>query len=59
MSEKKNGAKYVCMKCGYVYDPAQGDPGLENSAGVEFCDLPENWLCPKCKASKDKFLPEI
>lgn len=59
MSTGKKGAKYVCMKCGYVYDPAQGEARTDTPQGVEFGELPEQWLCPKCKASKDKFLPEI
>ncbi len=40
--------KYVCSICGYVYDPAE-------NGGVKFEDLPENWKCPRCKQSKDKF----
>ena len=40
--------KYVCSICGYVYDPAE-------NGGVAFEDLPENWKCPRCKQSKDKF----
>jgi len=40
--------KYVCSICGYVYDPAEHD-------GVAFEDLPEDWKCPRCKQSKEKF----
>ena len=40
--------KYVCSVCGYVYDPAEYD-------GVAFEDLPDDWKCPRCKQSKDKF----
>ena len=40
--------KYVCSVCGYVYDPAEND-------GVAFEDLPDDWKCPRCKQSKDKF----
>ena len=40
--------KYVCSVCGYVYDPAEHD-------GVAFEDLPDDWRCPRCKQSKEKF----
>ena len=47
--EKNEGTgKYVCSVCGYVYDPAEHD-------GVAFEDLPDDWTCPRCKQSKDKF----
>jgi len=40
--------KYVCSICGYVYDPAEHD-------GVAFEDLPEDWRCPRCRQSREKF----
>ena len=48
-------AKYVCSICGYVYDPAVGDPEHGIPAGTRFEDLPEDWKCPRCKQGKDKF----
>lgn len=50
--------KYVCSICGYIYDPEQGDPERGISPGTAFEDLPEDWVCPICGASKDQFLPE-
>jgi rubredoxin len=50
--------KYVCDVCGYVYDPAEGDPDNGVDAGTAFADLPEDWVCPLCGASKDDFSPE-
>ena len=47
-SEKKASGKHVCSICGYVYDPAEHD-------GVAFEDLPDDWKCPRCKQSQDKF----
>ena len=44
----KTGGKYVCSVCGYVYDPSEHD-------GVKFEDLPDDWRCPRCKKSKEKF----
>ena len=40
--------RYICSICGYVYDPAEHD-------GVAFEDLPDDWKCPRCRQSKDKF----
>ena len=50
--------KYVCQVCGYVYDPAVGDPDNGISSGTAFKDLPDDWECPVCGASKDEFEKE-
>ena len=47
--------KYVCDICDYVYDPAEGDPDNGVKPGTAFADLPEDWVCPLCGASKDDF----
>jgi rubredoxin len=46
--------KFECV-CGYVYDPAIGDPDSSVGPGVTFEDLPEDWLCPLCGLSKEEF----
>ncbi|MGX9365741.1 rubredoxin [Desulfoplanes sp. PS50] len=50
--------KYVCTICGYVYDPAEGDPDNDVAPGTTFADIPEDWVCPVCGAGKDAFAPE-
>lgn len=50
--------RYVCGVCGYVYDPAEGDPDSGVAAGTAFEDLPEDWVCPVCGADKDEFAAE-
>ncbi len=50
--------KYVCGPCGYVYDPEEGDPENEIDPGTSFEDLPEDWECPICGASKEDFEKE-
>jgi rubredoxin len=50
--------KYVCNACGYVYDPALGDPDNGIAAGTAFEDLPDDWVCPQCGVGKDEFEPE-
>jgi rubredoxin len=47
--------KWVCTVCGYVYDPAKGDPENGVAAGTPFDKLPADWVCPVCGASKEDF----
>jgi rubredoxin len=49
--------KYVCDVCGYVYDPAKGDPSNNIPPNTPFDKLPDDWVCPVCGASKDNFSP--
>jgi rubredoxin len=51
-------ARYVCQVCGYVYDPAQGDPDNGVAPGTPFLKVPDNWECPVCGASKADFAKE-
>lgn len=47
----KDMRKYVCGKCGHVYDPGASDPAKP------FADLPDDWTCPKCGSPKSRFAP--
>lgn len=49
--------KYQCTVCGYVYDPAAGDPDGGIAPGIAFEDLPDDWVCPECGVGKDMFEP--
>jgi len=49
--------RYICSCCGYIYDPAHGDPMNQVPPGVPFEELPEDWVCPMCYATRDKFDP--
>jgi flavin reductase (DIM6/NTAB) family NADH-FMN oxidoreductase RutF/rubredoxin len=53
--EKPKMAKYQCSVCNYIYDPELGDPDSGIKPGTAFEDIPDNWTCPVCGASKDKF----
>jgi len=53
--EEKRMDKYVCTVCGYVYDPAKGDPDNGIPPNTRFEDLPDDWVCPICGARKDAF----
>jgi len=50
--------KYACSVCGYLYDPEDGDPDNGIDPGTAFEDLPDDWTCPVCGASKDQFEKE-
>jgi flavin reductase (DIM6/NTAB) family NADH-FMN oxidoreductase RutF/rubredoxin len=45
-----------CGICGYIFDPAIGDATNNISPGTLFEDLPNDWVCPICKATQDKFV---
>ncbi len=47
--------RYICVICGYIYDPAEGDIENDIPAGTSFDALPEDWVCPVCGESKDMF----
>jgi len=47
--------RYECTVCGYVYDPAAGDPDGGIPPGTPFTALPEKWVCPVCGADKTLF----
>ena len=49
--------KYKCDLCGYVYDPEKGDAEGGIAPGTAFENLPGDWVCPVCGASKDDFSP--
>jgi rubredoxin len=50
--------KYRCTVCGYIYDPAEGDPDNGVAPGTSWADVPEDWLCPVCAVGKDMFESE-
>ncbi len=50
--------KYVCNLCGYVYDEELGAPDEGIKAGTKWEDVPEDWVCPLCGATKEDFSPE-
>jgi rubredoxin len=48
-------SKYQCNVCGYIYDPAEGDPSNGVQPGTAFSELPDGWRCPLCGADKSQF----
>lgn len=47
--------KYICIPCGYIYDPQKGDPDEDVEPGTPFGELPDDWVCPVCGKDKDRF----
>jgi rubredoxin len=55
---KKSTGKHKCSNCDWIYDEQKGDVimiGGMVQPGTTFEDLPSNWRCPVCRASKDSF----
>ena len=48
-------SKWRCSVCGYVYDPATGEPDEGIEAGTSFDNIPDDWVCPDCGADKSFF----
>ena len=46
---------YECMTCGYIYNPAVGDPDSGIAPGTKFEDIPDDWVCPVCGVGKSDF----
>jgi len=47
--------KYVCVVCGFTYDPVAGLPDEGIAPGTAFEDIPDDWSCPDCGVSKADF----
>lgn len=56
--EEADMQRYVCIACGWIYDPVEGDPDSGIAPGTPFKDIPEDWTCPACGVGKDYFEPE-
>lgn len=46
---------YTCTICGFQYNPEEGDPTAGIPTGTPFEDLPDDYKCPICNASKEYF----
>lgn len=59
---KKSTGKFQCTNCDWVYDPELGDSMMIGGLikpGTSFDELPSNWRCPVCRASKDSFKADV
>lgn len=46
---------YMCVICGWVYEEAKGNPDQGIPPGTRWEDVPENFKCPECGATKADF----
>ena len=46
---------WMCVNCGYIYDPEQGDPIGGIAPGTAWEDIPDDWKCPACGNPKSDF----
>ena len=46
---------WMCVICGFVYDEEQGLPEEGLVPGTRWEDIPDNWQCPDCDATKSDF----
>src|SRR3954449_1794728 len=56
-SAEMAGQRYICVSCGFIYDPDEGDPDGGVPPGTSFDDIPDDWFCPVCGARKSDFEP--
>lgn len=55
---KLSTGKHICTNCDWEYDETKGDAmmiGGMIKPGTKFDDMPADWRCPVCRASKDAF----
>lgn len=50
-------AKFLCDVCGYIYDEELGDPEGGIPPGTLYEDIPDDWVCPECGATKAALIP--
>lgn len=55
MAEPKDMYRCQTSNCGYIYDPDRGDKRGKIPPGTRFEDLPDDWVCPICKATRKAF----
>lgn len=56
MDKISRAAIMECKICWTPYDPADGDDYRQIEPGTAFIDLPHDWSCPNCSASKEQFM---
>ncbi len=57
MSNPEDMWQCQAPNCGYIYDPDKGDKKGNIPKVTKFEELPDDWKCPLCGASKKFFKP--
>lgn len=50
---------YECNTCGFLYDEAEGLPDEGIPPGTPWNQIPDDWVCPECGATKADFAPLV
>jgi rubrerythrin len=56
-SDDPTTQKWICRQCSMIYDPVIGDPDSGIAPGTPFAQIPDDWSCPICGATKKLFIP--
>ncbi len=48
--------QWECEVCGFLYDEDEGLPEQGIEPGTPWEELPDDWQCPHCEATKDEFM---
>ena len=59
---RRSLGKAKCGQCDWIYDETKGDVEMIGGLiqpGTAFAELPADWRCPTCRASKDVFFEEV
>lgn len=46
---------WQCFFCGFIYHEAEGLPDEGITPGTAWDDIPDDFICPECGASKADF----
>ncbi len=47
--------RWKCTICGFVYEEEFGMPDDGIAPGTRWEDIPKDWECPQCGATKEEF----
>jgi rubredoxin len=48
--------QWICITCGHIYDEALGDEHEGFAPGTLFNEIPDDWCCPDCGATKEDYV---
>ncbi|MBV8667074.1 MAG: rubredoxin [Burkholderiaceae bacterium] len=54
--QEKPFRQFCCITCGLIYDEQEGMPDEGFPPGTRWEDIPDDWSCPECSASKGDFV---
>jgi rubredoxin len=55
ISEQPAFKVWQCILCAFSYDEEQGLPAEGIPPGTRWADVPADWVCPDCSATKADF----